>query len=51
MHGWASRLWSSREVRDLIVLESELEEGTFQLCHVRELVRVMTPDEANLVLP
>jgi hypothetical protein len=44
-HGIAARtaldrIRVARELRDLIVLESELEEGTFQICHVRELVRV-----------
>ncbi|MDB4961186.1 MAG: hypothetical protein JWP01_1185 [Myxococcales bacterium] len=48
-HGIAARtaldrIRVARELRDLIVLESELEEGTFQICHVRELVRVMTPE-------
>jgi hypothetical protein len=38
------RMRVSRELEDLLVLESELEEGTFQYCHVRELVRVMTPE-------
>ncbi len=40
----SDRLRVSQALADLPMLEAELEEGTFQYSHVKELTRVVTPD-------
>ncbi len=40
----SDRLRVSHALADLPMLEAELEEGTFQYSHVKELTRVVTPD-------